>query len=235
MEDHGLIAALDDARITAISQRDHRADAFEKLCRSYFPSCQIQFIINPYSNDHEMVNNLDSDITVSENETMRRMWLDCQQQDMNILYLHAKGITSYIRFLQSGDTERFRMYHAWRQYLNWGVIENWRICMGALHDYDMAGVNFYQLPLPHFSGAFWWATSAHIRRLPDPRNRSWWHQLRKNASDPWMRTAPDRYRDEQWPTHLNGSKIFSLNPLSESHNPAWRYLTRNVYAVNDRN
>lgn len=230
IEDHGLINALDSVKITAISQRDGRAAAFESLCRLYFPSCQITFVINPYKDDYEMVNNLNSPRTVGENETIRRIWTDCQSDDMKVLYLHSKGITSFIRALQQNDCETFRNYYYWRQYLNWGVIENWKTCVDALDDHDIAGVNFYKSPVNHFSGAFWWANSSHIRRLPDPSTLDWWHALIKSSNSKWLTTmASDRFKDELWPCHLNDTRVFRFNQLLEKDNPARTYLPRSQY------
>lgn len=231
IEDNGLLPHIHDVRITAISQRDMRAEAFNSLCRHYFPKCQITFIVNPYRNDFEMVSNLNSSKTVSENETIRRIWNDSFKEDMNILYLHSKGITSYIRHLQQGDIETFINYHYWRQYLNWGVIENWRTMVSALDTHDIAGVNFYKSPAPHFSGAYWWTTSEHVKTLPDPATLDWWYKLINNSNSRWLKTmASDRFRDEMWPCQRENTKIFRFNQLLEKDNPARNYLPRLKYS-----
>jgi hypothetical protein len=89
-------------------------------------------------------------------------------------------------------------YQYWREYLEWGVIENYKNCLDSLEYSDLAGVNFYNTPSPHFSGSFFWATSKYIKTLPDPSTKEWWYNLQKYTKSDWLRTADDRFRDEMW-------------------------------------
>jgi hypothetical protein len=94
----------------------------------------------------------------------------------------------------------------------------------------MVGVNYLNTPEPHYSGNFWWANSSHIRKLPDPSTTDWWHKLKQETKDNWLRTAPDRFRDEMWPCNVNGAKIMTLKKLDEGTNLSVKLIKRNQYA-----
>ena len=47
------------------------------------------------------------------------------------------------------------------------IIRRYDMCISTLDmGYDCCGCNWDELPQPHFSGNFWWATSSHIKNLP---------------------------------------------------------------------
>ena len=92
----------------------------------------------------------------------------------------------------------------------------------------MAGVNYREDPIPHYSGSFWWANSSHIRRLPDPETLDWWKDIQANATDPWLKTCPIRYKDEHWATHLKDTKMFNIEGAKD--NPAFVITPRRVYS-----
>lgn len=230
MEDHRLIDAIDEMRVTVVAPvGSHRVDTFAKLLASYPIRTIIEVVDNPYVDDEDMLRSIETSLTVTENYTMRKIWNDSQAQDMKVLYLHSKGITSVMRHLEVGNVETYKKYHYWRQFLNWGVIENWRTCHEALRHADVAGVNLMVEPSKHFSGNFWWANSKYIRLLPDPSTKDWWIRLKAEAVDPWLRTASDRFRDEQWLCSFSPVSIFNVKTMPPDQNPSGKVLPRLYY------
>lgn len=185
----------------------------------------LEFIRNPFETDKQMMESLDGDQTITENYTMKKIYAEVfnDPSKCNIGYIHSKGITSHLKDDDYGQ----QRYKLWRQFLNWGVIENWEKCINALDTHDIAGANYFDYPAKHYSGNFWWATSDYIRRLPDPSTTYWWKTLQASATDYWLRNCSDRFRDEQWPCNLSGAKIFNLYTPPE--NPANRTTPREEY------
>lgn len=231
LEDHGILEVMDELNFIVIANSEKKVNDFVQLQGTYDigkPKL-VELVYNPYKNDSEMMKSIESSSTVTENYTMRKIWNDSQTKDMIMLYLHSKGVTSVKKCLENGDAETFKKYYYWRQFLNWGVIENGAWCYGAIAhaNYDIAGVNYRETPSKHFSGNFWWSKSDYIKKLPDPSTTDWWQQLKAKSNDAWLRTAGDRFRDEQWPCSLDDAKIF--NVFTPEIGPDGQILKRNQY------
>ena len=167
LEDVGLLYEFDKVKITVISKDKSQVDNFIKLI-STFRGTEITV----YMNNPE-----------AENVMSRKMWEDSQdEEDFQMLYLHSKGVTSVDNHLKTGNAQTFKNYYYWRHFLNWGVIEKWRDCVSALDTYDVAGVNYFNEPAPHFSGNFWWANSSYVRHLPDPSTKDWWKYIQNTTT-----------------------------------------------------
>lgn len=243
MEDSNLLSSLDELRVTAVTKRDGRERLFHDLLvhtNWSTPSplnMKIEFVESPYENDREMLANIESDKTVTENHTFQKMWNDARSgEEAYYLYLHTKGITSTDNLLRRGNAEKFKMYYYWRQYLTYGTVENWRKCVEALQTHDVAGVNFYENPAPHFSGSFWWATTDYLKRLANPSTKNWWYNLKNKTKDQWLKTCSDRFRDEMWlcnsydfGTYFE-PRVYNVHYLPQKHNPAAIVLPRRYYA-----
>lgn len=229
MEDFGLIDNLDVINITAITQDDERMRQFVLLCESFdFKQLNINFIRNTLPNDADMLAGRETNgPAVTEIPTFKKMWNDCQQGSNRVLYFHSKAMTAHDKFFERMNVEKYKQNVYWRHYLNWGALEKWRDCVKALDNYDMAGVNYRTHPIPHYSGSFWWANSSHIRRLPDPETIDWWRHIQETATDEWLRTCPIRYKDEQWATHLEDTKMFNIEGALD--NPAFVTTPRRLY------
>jgi hypothetical protein len=228
MEDAELLSNLSEIRMTCITQLDARNEYIAQLCRTYPVKFSIELIENTYSTDREMLSGLNSDRTITENYTYRKIYNDCQKEDMRVCYIHTKGITSGMKI--SRDTiQQHKNYYYWRQYLNWGVIEKWKACISALQDHDVAGVNYYTKPSKHFSGNFWWANSSYINSLPDPSTIDWWRKLQRETNDQWLKFASDRFRDEQWLCSSDTVKVYEVHKLNQAENPAATFLPRRRY------
>lgn len=240
MEDSGLLSSLDELHVTAVAKMDGRERLFTNLLLHTnwsTPSplnIKLELVENPYENDQEMLSNIESDKTVTENHTFRKIWNNARSGDnAYYLYIHSKGITTTEKLLRCGDVEKFKMYYYWRQYLTYGTIENWRKCVEALRDYDVAGINFYEKPAPHFSGSFWWATTEYLKKLANPASDNWWRKLKTDTYDQWLKTCSDRFRDEMWlcnSYNLEPPRVFNIHYLPQKHNPAAIVLPRRYYA-----
>ena len=237
IEDSDLLQELDAIHFTAINRSDNTIakNALIDAVKSYVPhgKYSIDFPENPFYTDEEMMANLDNPKLVTENYTMRKIYDHAKSSSSPelICYIHQKGITRTIKY-NSLDMESIKRYYYWRQYLNWGVIKNWKRCVETIEKegIDVAGINFNFKPSPHYSGNFWWASTDHIKALPDPRTLEWFHDLQKNSTDHWLKNvASDRFRDEQWLFSKDGTMVFNLADLDQSKNPAARLLRKAEY------
>jgi GR25 family glycosyltransferase involved in LPS biosynthesis len=90
-----------------------------------------------------------------------------------ILYVHTKGI-SYPK----GDS-RYEPGLDWINYMLHFLCEKSEQSLRLLDSHDVAGCNFSELPKPHFSGNFWWATAKYLKTLAtnlltDKMSAEWW-------------------------------------------------------------
>ena len=73
-------------------------------------------------------------------------------------YMHGKGVSS--------PHCRNPLVTEWRRFMEYFVVEHWRVCVDSLTEYDACGVNWHTEPSPHFSGNFWWASPRYLATLP---------------------------------------------------------------------
>jgi hypothetical protein len=108
-----------------------------------------------------------------ESDTLKSLWdYANNNENIKILYFHTKGLSR----------EQFAYnVNAWRLYLEYFNIHNWKDCLSKLDKYDCVGTEWVLTsaltdpstnePLiqhtPHYAGNFWWATSNYIKKL-DP-------------------------------------------------------------------
>ena len=177
---------------------------------------------------------------ITETVMLQKLWEDCNnsEQPMQVLYFHAKGVTSLQRNLDKNDKDfgydiLTNNYH-WRKFLDWGMIEKHETCLHLLKEKDVVGVNFSNWPVNHFSGNYWWATSEHIKKLPQPLKDDWWPNFRKKNNFPHY--FPDRIKDEMW-ILSNGGNYHSLynheSPPPKS-SLASTLILRSEYAKNEK-
>lgn len=231
MENSGMLNELDAVYVTAITQQDNRMDLFMRLLSTFDNQFRIEFVQNPFVDDYDMVANLNNTRCITEKHTLNKIYQDALTNDDYVCYVHTKGSTSVIRHLLPGDLQTVKIYTNWRQYLNWGVLENWRECIDALEAYDTAGVNIKKLPSLHYSGNYWWTTSKHIRTLHDPTGNDWsvwWQDLKDRSFDAGLKACGERFKDEQWVCSRPGTKAFSLH---DGFDPHLSPISRHNYEV----
>lgn len=118
-----------------------------------------------------------------ERMTLERMVADVKAEETGkypddedwILYIHTKGVSQT-------EPEKISNVIYWTRALNYHVISRWRDCV-ALDDMketikwwgengeratsnEVVGAYYSKDPAPHFTGNFWWAQTAYVRRLP---------------------------------------------------------------------
>lgn len=227
LEDKQLLRQLDEVNIICVSQQDKRVGIFADLCATFRPM-NVFAVPNNHADDSSMLSGINTDKTVTENVTMRKIWNDSQIHDMKVMYLHSKGITAVDNHLKNGNVNVFKNYYYWRKFLEWGVVEKWSQCCFLLNRYDTIGVNYFNEPSPHYSGNFWWANSSYIKTLPNPATLDWWKELQQKTNDPWLKTAPDRFRDEMWLCSKEG-KHLSMKSLDKVTNLSAELIKRKQY------
>lgn len=99
--------------------------------------------------------------------------------DAKVFYIHTKGISTYGRVCNPPSPARQKNIDDWRRYMEYYIIENHNLCIDALDEADMVGVDWRgkgsdsiitpQVP-GHFSGNFWWARASHISGLEEVRD-----------------------------------------------------------------
>ena len=72
------------------------------------------------------------------------------------LYLHGKGVS------RVGDAN----VQSWIDYMEYFVIDNWKLCVEKLTTHDTCGVNLQTTPGKHYSGNFWWSNINYLQKLP---------------------------------------------------------------------
>lgn len=233
MEDHYLTDTLDEINIGCVYNLDNTKESFDSLAKCLFKNPNIVYYENSIKSDDtaDYLEKLNSSSSVTENVTLKKIYDDCQKEDFNILYLHSKGVTGIARCLKLNLAHDYVRYFYWRQYLNWAVIENWKICLDAINKgYDLASTNFMTSPVSHISGNMWWSKASYIRTLPDPSEIDWFSQMRELSDDYGFKyRAIFRHRDEMWITSKNRFKFYHIDIIEEKDNPAYKFLPRREY------
>jgi hypothetical protein len=213
MLDYNLLQSLDEFNITAIGE-DSDYEYLLGLLNYYssLTKCQIQLEYCRKPNKDSDLNNINSSSNfIQETHTLRKLWLRSKNEDnLNILYFHSKGITALERILKTNKQySTFVNYYHWRKYLEWSVIEKHDICQEYLKNYDIIGCNFSQWPKPHYSGNFWWSKSSFLRTLNDPEDENWvtWYL----SQDRFLSISPRRMISEMWIGSNANATMFSLH------------------------
>lgn len=229
IEESKLINNLSVIRVRCITQDDARNQMFKNLTEHYNVPFNIEFIKSPFDNDIDTMHHRDTQHAFSEDITLERMWRDAVFEDNNILYFHTKGTTSFFKNLNPMSMQRHKEYYYWRQFMNWGVLTRWQDCVNALNTgkYDTAGCNFYNEPMPHYSGNFWWTKSSHIRRLPNPTKKGWWYELQ--AKKPETKDLAKRMSDEMWLCSVEDTMSYDIVNVPEDCRPLHDCLVKDDY------
>lgn len=94
---------------------------------------------------------------IFEGQTLKKLWDRCRVADIDVLYLHNKGVTSASASVAN-----------WRDVLNHYHITEWVRCVKALEQFDVVGVKDLVSMNMTTSGNFFWSKSEYIRQLPEP-------------------------------------------------------------------
>jgi hypothetical protein len=122
-----------------------------------------------------------------EGQTLTALYQACWEKDIDVLYIHSKGVSS-----SSASVA------AWREILNHFCIAEWTQCVKLLETCDVVGVkDLVSCPIT-MSGNFWWSKSSHVRKLPPPLQAEYYYEEIVPG------TGSYRYAFERW--------IMSCNP-----------------------
>lgn len=194
IEDSQLINHVDEYHINAVGDIN-QFDLLKNACNSY----------------KNLILNFDHKDSTAETPTLKKLWIDSQNEDFFALYLHLKGLTTFENHFKNNNVEIFKNTFYWRKYCEWATIENWKICVDHLKEgKDIVGCNLNEATEEpgkaapkHFSGNIWWAKSSYLRTLDDIENSNWW---KLNKKDYFV----DRLVAEMWPCS-KGNNAFSIN------------------------
>jgi glycosyltransferase involved in cell wall biosynthesis len=110
-------------------------------------------------------------VITTERDTLLDLHDFCKKNpEYKVLYFHTKGLSWF-------GTNMYETSVAWREYLEYFVIDNWRICEEKLDSYDTAGTEHYLnavqndvlvKDMPHYAGNFWWANASYVSTI-DPK------------------------------------------------------------------
>lgn len=92
-----------------------------------------------------------------EMTTYNKIYELCKTEDFKLGYVHTNG--AYNRNACIDSLRRYMCYFNFYKYKD---------CVDSLDFYDCCGVDFRELPQPHFSGNVWWANSKYLRTLIHP-------------------------------------------------------------------
>ena len=132
-----------------------------------------------------------------EMDTLYDLYKFCKiNPDYKVLYFHTKGATVW----EQHKTNAI----AWRRYLEYFNIENWRRCCDLLDSYDCVGTEWEtdmtlggnKFIAPCYAGTFWWANASYINTL-DPEylyRNNWGEGSRRWHCEFWIGTGnPNHY------------------------------------------
>lgn len=96
-----------------------------------------------------------------------------EHPNLKILYFHTKGVNNkYVRHsISEISTEKVENIKAWRECLEYFLIDNWEECLTKLDQYDNVGVTCNN---GWFWGNFWWSQPKHIIKTREVGHWSRW-------------------------------------------------------------
>lgn len=215
IEDSGLLEEIDSLYLQVVDKPFSNANRLViGLANALSPKIKVNVFKDTAFKDDNDLHSLDTDINgkysrpITERATLQLIYDHACSEDAYFLYMHAKGVTSYQRHLKTHKYIEFKNYFYWRKFLEWGVVENWRMCVDKLNDYDVVGCNYAVWPMKHFSGNYWWSKSDYIKNIANIGDDNWWQS--QLSTYPIMNELTWRLRDEMWICSSETCKIYSL-------------------------
>lgn len=157
----GLYEEVDHIFTGILSPSKGDEEWFMRILKPYKKFVPIHHDANPEAREwHTHLNDKDAaEMSRQEKATMRYLYSFAMLNDAYIGYIHTKSITNptYQRI-------------AWRHSMDYAVLYGWKNCIKLLDEgADAVGPNLryhtWWGHYPHFSGGYWWTTSAYIRTL----------------------------------------------------------------------
>ena len=94
-------------------------------------------------------------------------------KDMKILYLHAKGVSNTYSKYNSNETSTDKINNilAWKECLEYYLIDKWEDSVKKLDEYDNVGVTCNN---GWFWGNFWWTQTKHLQKTNEVTTGTRW-------------------------------------------------------------
>lgn len=121
------------------------------LLYNKYPKIEVSYHINYY-----------------EYSGIKKAWDVGQQEDTKVLYFHAKGVSNKYRRYDNKEQisqKKVECIKSWREVLEYFLIDNWKICLDILKEYDNVGVTCNG---GWFWGNFWWSQHRHLKTKTEP-------------------------------------------------------------------
>lgn len=220
--DSGLYNEMEKMFIVCVGKKEE-IELFVGICNT-FPKIEIieKIALNDdvkENNSLEYVQTIDykKNNIIDETVTIKHLQEHAKREDAYFLYFHAKGITVPWRMREQKIYLPYVNYYFWRKFLQWGCIENWKLCTDKLSDHSASGVNFGTWPTPHYSGNFWWSKSEYINKLPDIKENEWWDKFRSET--PLNTFDSNRNKPEMWIGTKHNDDFFNIisHPIMPPH------------------
>jgi hypothetical protein len=112
---------------------------------------------------------ISEDMSLREINTLDVLKDDASKELFNVLYIHAKGATSW-----NFEPETIQPMSSWLEYMMYFNINKWKNCIEFLNEgFDTVGVDLKNKNPNgehgvHYSGNIWWSSSKHINTLKVP-------------------------------------------------------------------
>lgn len=139
---------------------------------------------------------------IYEGQTLELLHKRCSEVDINVLYIHSKGVR------KSG----YACVANWREVLNYFCITQWAKCLKNLETSDVVGVSDKLSHDSILSGNFWWSKSSYIKTLPEPLDSTKYVKYDYQYPD-----QPNyRFAFEYW-VLANSPKIYHIASTDTNH------------------
>jgi|APFre7841882654_1041346.scaffolds.fasta_scaffold09741_9 hypothetical protein len=214
MIDSGLVNDLENFHVIAIGNPDSIKE-LGGLLQYYHKVTGLNITLTWFQksiSDNDLVNldNMPNKDVLSETQTLKIIRDEARnsKKPYNILYFHAKAVTSVEKCLKRGQYDRFINYIHWRKLLDHFSLIKYKDSIELLNNFDAVGCNFCEWPSFHFSGNYWWSDSVYISSLADPNDEIWWELYKKDNPD--LYRLPNRLVSEMWIGSGVNSKLYSF-------------------------
>jgi hypothetical protein len=133
--------------------------------------------------------------------------LSNKYEDIKILYFHTKGVNNNYVDLNTNEIsyEKVNNIKAWRDCLEYFLIDRWEENIDKLNYYDTTGVTCNS---GWYWGNFWWANSSHISKTEDV---GFWGRWDYEA---WLNKGVEAPKNYEW-------HHFTYNPYLTYMDPSW--------------
>lgn len=214
MIDSGLVKDLDKFHVIAIGNQK-AIEEISGLLNYYQNVTGMNIVLTWFNkiisdNDLNRLDNIPNNAVLSETQTLKIIRDEARIaiEPYNILYFHAKAVTSVEKCIKNGQYNRYVNYIHWRKLLDYFSLIKYKESIARLKDAEVVGCNLCNWPSPHLSGNYWWSDSIYISSLSDPNDEIWW-KLYKD-SHPALYTLPDRLVSEMWIGSGVNAKMYSF-------------------------